>query len=193
METEEKIIRAALRQFEERGFTAATTKAIAADAGVAEVTLFRIFGDKQTLFIRVLQTVAAEFGLMKIPDAATGDFRRDMQTLCQGLLRHFIRYNALFRMLIFEVKNHEDIRLVLRDVRGRSLLNMQALAGRYIGTSGAELAGRVECMGNALMGASLSYCVFHSTEDANAFIQTHAGMIADAFIRQATDSKENRQ
>ena len=86
METEEKIIRAALRQFEVHGFSAATTKAIAAEAGVAEVTLFRIFGDKRTLFLRVVNHIAGEFGVMDIPNAATGDFRLDIVRLCRGLL-----------------------------------------------------------------------------------------------------------
>ena len=50
MKTEDKNILAAMRMFETCGFAAATTKAIAAEAGVAEVTLFRIFGDKRKLF-----------------------------------------------------------------------------------------------------------------------------------------------
>ena len=187
MDTEEKLIRAALRQFETHGFSAATTKAIAADAGVAEVTLFRIFGDKQTLFIRGIHTVAAEFGLMKVPDRGTGDFRQDITRLCQGLLRHFIRHNALFRMMIFEVKKHEDIRRVLQDVRSRSLHNLQALCGRYANADGSAWQARVENLGNMLMGASLSYCVFHSTEDMETYIQTYAGMAADALIRQAQE------
>ena len=50
MDTEKKLVLAALKQFETHGFMAATTKAIAAEAGVAEVTLFRYFGDKKSLF-----------------------------------------------------------------------------------------------------------------------------------------------
>lgn len=190
METEEKIIRAALRQFEERGFSAATTKAIAADAGVAEVTLFRIFGDKQTLFIRMLHTIAGELGGMMAPEPAAGDFPSVVDTLCQSLLRHFIHYNALFRMLIFEARQHEDIRLVLEEVRGRALQTMQALAVRHTGVAAEALAEPVECMGCALIGASLSYCVFHSAQDRDDYVRTYAGMIAEAFIRQAATIRE---
>jgi AcrR family transcriptional regulator len=189
VETEEKIIRAARRQFEERGFSAATTKAIAADAGVAEVTLFRIFGDKQTLFIRMLRTIVGEFGLTLVLDEMTGDFQNDIHALCQSLLRQFIRYNALFCMLIFEAKQHEYIRLVMQEVRGRSLQNMRAMTVRYTGAADVP-ADALECIGCELMGASLSYCVFHSGENEEEYVRTYAGMIADAFLRQTAAMKE---
>ena len=48
MDTEEKIVPGrAASSLLIHGFSAATTKAIAAEAGVAEVTLFRCFGDKR--------------------------------------------------------------------------------------------------------------------------------------------------
>jgi AcrR family transcriptional regulator len=46
----DRIIRAAWRCFEEKGYDGATTRAIAKAAGVNEVTLFRRFGDKAGLF-----------------------------------------------------------------------------------------------------------------------------------------------
>ncbi|MGE7090368.1 TetR/AcrR family transcriptional regulator [Lysinibacillus sp. NPDC048646] len=45
--TAERIIDAALQLISEKGYTAATTKAIAELAGVNEVTIFRHFGNKQ--------------------------------------------------------------------------------------------------------------------------------------------------
>lgn len=186
METEEKIIRAALRLFEVHGFSAATTKAIAAEAGVAEVTLFRIFCDKRTLFLRVANSIAGEFGVLDIPNAATGDFRQDIIRLCRGLLSHMIRYNALFRMLFFEAKKHEDIRLILAEVRGGALQNIRALAGRSVTLPGDTLADLVEWLGSSLIGASLCYCLFHEGEDLQTFLETQATIIADAFVKQCT-------
>ena len=34
------------------------------------------------------------------------------------------------------------------------------------------------------MGASMCYCMFHAREDEDAFIKTHAGILAGAFIDQ---------
>jgi AcrR family transcriptional regulator len=48
-ETEERLIRAFMELVVAHGYEGATTRAVAAAAGVNEVTLFRHFGDKETL------------------------------------------------------------------------------------------------------------------------------------------------
>jgi AcrR family transcriptional regulator len=185
--TEEKLILASVELFREHGFSGATTKAIAKKAGVAEVTLFRIFGDKQTLFIRSANYIAGIFGLMEIPNRQSGDFRQDMLHLCQNLLGHFIRYNDLFRMLFFEAMRHGEIRAVMGEMRGKALKNIQTLVCRYADTGGGQtIRDLVEWLSNSLMGASLSYCLFHATEDIDAYIRLNAGMIADALIGSMT-------
>jgi AcrR family transcriptional regulator len=47
--TEERILRAFLRLLAERGFEGTTTRMLAEEAGVNEVTVFRLFGDKANL------------------------------------------------------------------------------------------------------------------------------------------------
>ena len=53
--TRDRILDAALVAFAKKGFSAATTKEISSDAGVNEVTLFRHFGSKRTLFEHVIR------------------------------------------------------------------------------------------------------------------------------------------
>ena len=190
MDTEEKLVLAALRQFEIHGFIAATTKSIAAEAGVAEVTLFRCFGDKKSLFLKVVTYIAGEFGLMTVPNVKTGNYHEDMLAFCRTLLYKFIRFNALFRMLIFEAKKYEDIRAVLAEVRGKALNNFRKLTGHYGKADGTWAESCTEWLGNALMGTSICYCLFHSTEDEDAFVNTHAGIIAGAFIERIHTIKE---
>ncbi len=48
--TRDKILETALRLFSKEGYLGATTREIAREAGVAEVTLFRHFPSKETLF-----------------------------------------------------------------------------------------------------------------------------------------------
>ncbi|MGB7087140.1 MAG: TetR family transcriptional regulator [Phormidesmis sp.] len=55
LSSREKIIRSALSLFADQGITATTTKQIAEQAGVNEVTLFRQFGSKQGLLLAVLK------------------------------------------------------------------------------------------------------------------------------------------
>jgi AcrR family transcriptional regulator len=53
--TRERLLAAALAVFAEKGYRAATTREIAARAGVAELTLFRHFSSKQGLFDVLLE------------------------------------------------------------------------------------------------------------------------------------------
>ncbi len=55
-DTRKKIIEAALKLFSKKGYLGATTKEIAREANVAEVTLFRYFSSKEVLFEEVINT-----------------------------------------------------------------------------------------------------------------------------------------
>jgi AcrR family transcriptional regulator len=54
--TRDRILETALRLFSEKGYLGATTKEISAESGIAEVTLFRHFPSKESLFKEVLST-----------------------------------------------------------------------------------------------------------------------------------------
>lgn len=53
--TREHILAAAARLYAEHGFRGTTTRAIAEAAGVNEVTLFRLFGSKETLIVEAMR------------------------------------------------------------------------------------------------------------------------------------------
>lgn len=55
MNTRERILEAAFNMFSKRGYRGSPTREIARLAGVNEVTLFRLFGSKETLFEEVLR------------------------------------------------------------------------------------------------------------------------------------------
>ncbi|WP_353683873.1 TetR/AcrR family transcriptional regulator [Thermodesulfovibrio sp. 3907-1M] len=54
-DTKGKILKSALKLFSQKGYLGTTTKEIAKEANVAEVTLFRYFTSKEKLFIDVLK------------------------------------------------------------------------------------------------------------------------------------------
>lgn len=54
--TKKKILESALKLFSQKGYLGATTKEIAKEAKIAEVTLFRYFSSKETLFEEVINT-----------------------------------------------------------------------------------------------------------------------------------------
>lgn len=53
-DTREKLLKATLKLISERGYAGATTREIARKAGVTELTLFRNFGSKESLFEEIL-------------------------------------------------------------------------------------------------------------------------------------------
>ncbi|HII92810.1 MAG TPA: TetR/AcrR family transcriptional regulator [Methanosarcina sp.] len=64
-DTEQRILDAALRVFASEGFTGATTRRIAEEANVAEVTLFRKFKSKKNLLKEVLINNRTVFSSME--------------------------------------------------------------------------------------------------------------------------------
>jgi AcrR family transcriptional regulator len=56
LETNEQLLKATLKLISEKGYLGATTREIAHEAGVTEITLFRHFGSKERLFEELLKS-----------------------------------------------------------------------------------------------------------------------------------------
>jgi AcrR family transcriptional regulator len=67
MEARDRLLEAALRVFEEAGSRGATTRRIAAEAGVNEVTLFRLFGSKAALLATALHGTLGPLAAANLP------------------------------------------------------------------------------------------------------------------------------
>ncbi len=68
MTTDERILDAALRILEEVGFRATTTRRIAEEAAVNEVTIFRHFGSKERLLLAALHRKATRDPAPPLPE-----------------------------------------------------------------------------------------------------------------------------
>ena len=95
---EQIIFDAALKVLTERGYVGATTKLIAQEADIGEVTLFRRFGNKDTLIKEAVRREAGKFGGS---DATfyTGDLEADLvrvttfyHRLMQARVRFILTY-----------------------------------------------------------------------------------------------------
>ena len=86
--TRQALMDAASRVFQQRGFARATTREIAATAGVAEGTIYRHFADKHALFREVFFAAVGSMGeeLRRLPErAGDGTVRGNLEYLF-GLL-----------------------------------------------------------------------------------------------------------
>ncbi len=77
--TEEKILRAATKLFSEDGYNGVSTKRIAKEAGVNEITIFRKFNTKSDLLQAVIRDFAYEGNIIeKIKQDLTGNIKEDL-------------------------------------------------------------------------------------------------------------------
>ncbi|QOY36466.1 TetR/AcrR family transcriptional regulator [Anaerobacillus isosaccharinicus] len=98
----EQIIQSALQVFIRKGFQA-TTQEVANEAKVAEVTLFRKFGNKQQLFITVVKSVLEKkFYAHLMEQAKTNDTEEFLRSIIDNRLNVLSRNRNLVRMLIAE-------------------------------------------------------------------------------------------
>ena len=111
--TRQHILATATHIFQTQGYARTTTQAIAAQAGVAEVTIFRHFGSKQKLFQAVAQEIGGAAGLSEMETQLTGDLRTDLLRISQYVLPFFIAQRETIRMLMFESSHFSEIQEAL--------------------------------------------------------------------------------
>jgi AcrR family transcriptional regulator len=100
MSTSKRVLTAALKVFSQHGL-AATTKEIALEAGVNEVTLFRQFESKQNLIAAVkLEMLRHQAQSLARLDLENPDLPRDITRIATAYDRSVSRYMGFIRALI---------------------------------------------------------------------------------------------
>jgi AcrR family transcriptional regulator len=106
-EISSRILAAAARVYAQYGFRGATTRLIAAEAGVNEVTLFRIFGSKAQLLQAMLQSQVTATAV-PIMSEDTSDPRGDITKWCARTLEYLRGHAHLIRKTIAEADERPD-------------------------------------------------------------------------------------
>jgi AcrR family transcriptional regulator len=105
----ERLIAAAIRVFERDGLRGATTREIAREAEVNEVTLFRHFQNKGGLLAAVMEhKMQIHMELLETDSIWTGDLTRDLREYGKALYRSLGESEAFIRMLVGEAKRQPD-------------------------------------------------------------------------------------
>ena len=102
-----RILAAAARVYAQHGFRGATTRLIAGEAGVNEVTLFRTFGSKAELLQAMLMSHATATAVPVIIDDQ-GDPQRALTEWCSAVLEHLRSHAHLIRKTIAEAEERPD-------------------------------------------------------------------------------------
>lgn len=107
MDIRQRILDAATRVYALHGFRGATTRLIANEAGVNEVTIFRTFGSKAALFDALLQLHAARAPMAVLPDDPI-DPEREMTAWCAATLAHMRENRSLIRTSFGEMEERPE-------------------------------------------------------------------------------------
>ena len=109
MASRQKLLAAAARIYGESGFRGATTRRIADEAGVNEVTLFRLFGSKSALIAEAIREHAPRgtppHGL---PDEPV-DPERELSAWCDTQLTHLRAARSMIRKAMGEIEEHPEM------------------------------------------------------------------------------------
>lgn len=98
----EQIIQAAVQVFIRKGLQA-TTQELANEADVAEVTLYRKFGNKQKLFVTVVKSVLEkQFYAHLMKEAKTSDTDEFLRVVIDNRLETLSKNHNLVKMLVSE-------------------------------------------------------------------------------------------
>jgi TetR/AcrR family transcriptional regulator, mexJK operon transcriptional repressor len=111
--TRQRILDAAAESFQSLGYARTTTQAIAAKAGVAEVTLFRQFGDKQKLFREAIEQIGGGVNFEMLEAQLSYDLAADLSLISQHSLRFFLAQQDAIRMLMFESVHFPEMKTAL--------------------------------------------------------------------------------
>src|SRR5437868_9932092 len=107
MEIRDRILDAAKRVYAKHGFRGATTRLIAIEADVNEVTIFRTFGSKAALFDSLMQSHVAQSPLPVLPDEPH-DPEAEIVRWCAAVLTHMREHRSLLRKSIGELEERPD-------------------------------------------------------------------------------------
>ena len=160
--TRDRIIEAALLAFARDGLQGATTRTIAQEAGVNEVTLFRHFQNKEGLLAAVMTHVvqsnhhddAGEDG------AWTGDLKKNLLQFAEGLYAQLVRDEAFLRTMIGEGRRHQDhaktvIMDAVKPVRDRFIANLETARKAGLVREGLDLGITADAFTAMLLGGML--------------------------------------
>lgn len=109
MDVREEILKAAARLYCEAGFRGATTRRIAADAGVNEVTVFRHFGSKEALLREAIGRQWGGGGCSPIALESRGNPVEEVQEWARRMTDGLRAMAPLIRTRLGEFEEHPEI------------------------------------------------------------------------------------
>lgn len=158
----EKLLAAAMKIFARDGLHRATTRVIAEEAGVNEVTLFRHFVNKEGLLTAVMTQVAENHSAETLGEEQdwTSDLRKNLRRFAEGFYRKLEKDEAFLRTMIGEGRRHPEhsrkiIRDAIRPMRTRFIQHLETARKVGLVREGVDLGIAADALTGMLMGGML--------------------------------------
>ncbi len=144
----QRLLEGAARVFARDGIAGSTTREIAREAGVNEVTLFRHFQSKDGLIAAVIRENfgAAAIQAHQVPPVLSSDLRTDLTKYAVGYDELLKENLPLIRTMIGEIHHHADherqvFKAIFRPLRESLVARLQAAStdGQLIPTGDPEI------------------------------------------------------
>ena len=148
MERREELLRAAARVYARHGYRGSTTRRIANEAGVNEITIFRQFGTKDTLIHEAIASCGMGGPLAELPKVPVDPYT-ELQKWVSALRTHIGSNRLLMRRCMSERDEHPQ----LSESASRGPKRASAELQEYIGRLQANgfISGDVEAKAAAAM------------------------------------------
>jgi AcrR family transcriptional regulator len=131
--TKQQLLEATLKLISEKGYLGATTREIAQEAGVTELTLFRHFGSKERLFEELLNSYTFLPRLKELlPELQDLSYEESLELIAMRFLLTLKERKAMIKIMYSEVTIYPD--------------KIRALYNRFVDEMRATLAGFFESM-----------------------------------------------
>lgn len=171
-----RLIAAALALFSRRGM-AATTREIAEEAGVNEVTLFRLFESKDQLLAAVVrEVVKAESEALDAVDLDDFDLRRDITAIAEVYSSTNEKYRAFLRTMISQRSQPEMTEQVVREVinplREKFIRYLAEGQRRGLIRHGIDLRAAVDAFTGMIFASVLRRCIYSPGYSQEAYLAT---------------------
>lgn len=174
--TSDRLVSAALEMFSRKGL-AATTREIADEAGVNEVTLFRLFESKDRLLRAVVaEVVREESEALDRVDFVDYDMRRDIAKVAEVYFETHQKYQRFMRtMLANRIQaslTEEIVREVIRPLRLKFLCYLAEGQRRGVVRPELVLSAAVDAFTGMIFAAVLRWSVYSPEYTREAYLRT---------------------
>jgi len=157
--TQANILEAARRVFGRQGLRAATMEQIAKEAGVGVATVYRHFGDKETLIKTFIEQVTPRRSVRAIMMNPTEDVGGDLRAIVEQILEFSHQNRDIMRLVM--AGNEQDLAYLglFREKTDSTQAHLTAYFEHQIDAGHIQPLAPAEALGLALMGMVINFSV----------------------------------